>query len=112
MVPFRHLLGSFVETNKTATRGILPDASPRLTTELLSITERTADLEPSNVRNRDQCRRSNSRQRRAFSQNAAQGLEQLSDRTLCTMVVSCCEESFKPPAAQTMDWELWLCLFI
>ena len=66
MVPFCHLLGSFVETNKTATRGILPDASPRLTTELLSITERTADLEPSNVRNGDQCRRSNSRQRRAF----------------------------------------------
>jgi len=35
-----HRLGSFVETNKTATRGILPDASSRLTTQLLSITQR------------------------------------------------------------------------
>jgi len=61
-----HRLGSFVETNKTATRdtsGRLSSAHDKAT---LYHTERTADLEPSNVRNRDHGRRSNPQQRRAF----------------------------------------------
>jgi len=55
-----HRLGSFAETNKTATTG---NASGRLSSARDKATwyhtERTVDLEPSNIRNRDQCRRGN-----------------------------------------------------